>query len=114
MTERFWDRSAPYGVNGYSYGRGEWVDGEVSQSVQFKMRAGDQCIARGVMEMTDGRLYTWTVRAERHADMSGHRRLATLMRSGTFAELSHSLFAAEESRIDPDRIAEYRAEIDAL
>jgi hypothetical protein len=114
MTERFWDEMAPYGANGYSFGRGEWVDGSVSQSVQFKMRPGDQCIARGVMLMSDGRVYTWTVLAEGREHRPGApRRLASLSRQ-TFADAARGMLTFEWDLIDPDLIDGYQSQVDAL
>lgn len=112
--ERFFDRDAPYGPNGYAYGRGEEVIGRRVQTIQFKMRPGDPCLARGVMKMDDGRVYVWTVRSERHADpITGRRRLATLSRR-SFEEEARELFAFERDRIEPDLLDEYRRMLDAL
>ena len=114
-SEPFWDAAAPYeGPTLYARHEGREVVGPFVRTVQFRMSAGDSCIARGVMEAADGRLYTWTVRAGKHADRKGHRRLATLLRSGTFEENARGLFAFERHRIDPDRIAEYGAQLNAL
>ncbi|AXH66482.1 hypothetical protein SEA_SATIS_333 [Streptomyces phage Satis] len=121
-TDRFWDQGAPYGPNLYSFGRGEWVDGSVRQSVQFKMRAGDQCIARGAMLMDDDRVYTWTVLAEgREHRPELPRRLATRwrLRFGgdavrTFKDVAAELFEVERDRIEPDLIDHYAEQIDAL
>lgn len=114
MTERFWDQGAPYGANQYSYGRGEWVDGSVSTSIQFKMRPGDQCIARGAMLMDDGRVYTWTVLAEGREHRPGvPRRLASLSRL-SFADVARGMLECETDRIDPELIDGYRAQVAAL
>lgn len=114
MTERFWDQSAPYGRNGYSFGRGEWVDGTVLKSIQFKMREGDQCLVRGVMEMDDGHVYTWTVLREGREHRPGvPRRLASRVRT-SFAIAAREMLDFERDRIDPDLIAGYREQVDAL
>jgi hypothetical protein len=116
MTEAFWDQGAPYGPNGYSFGRGERVEGKVSQSIQFRMRPGDQCLARGVMLMTDGRVYTWTVLREGRDRGDGRRRLATLVRT-SFEETARGMFDIERDRIDPeliDCVGGYRAQVNAL
>lgn len=115
IAERFWDDAAPYeGKNLYARGTGAYVSGGIAAAIQFKMREGDQCDARGVMLMTDGRVYTWTCRAERHADLNGRRRLATFMRSGTFADHARGLFEFERTRIDPELMDHYRAQLAAL
>lgn len=114
QAEPFWDRSAPYvGPHDYTRGTGEFVTGKITRAIQFKMRPGDQCIARGVMEMSDGLVYLWAVRAEGHAD-GEHRRLAGRVRSGTFEQNARELFEFEKSRIEPDLLDHYRAQCDAL
>ena len=122
MTERFWDQAAPYGPNLYSYGRGEWVDGKVSRSIQFTMRDGDQCLARGAMLMNDGRVYTWTVLREgREHRPESPRRLASMVcvRFGgdsvaTFRDEARGMLEFERDRIEPDLFDVYRAEVNAL
>lgn len=123
MSDRFWDQMAPYGPAPlfYSYGRGEWVAGSVVQSVQFRMRAGDQALARGVMLMNDGRVYTWTVLREGREHTPGTpRRLATLNRTrggdsaATFAGIARELLTFERDRIEPELFDGYRVQVDAL
>jgi hypothetical protein len=114
----WWDVAAPYGTNGYQFGRGEVVTGgTVLREVTFDMQPGDpNCVARGVAEMTDGRVYMFTVRKPGHGpeyDGRERPRLATLSRQG-FAETAHGLLNWEE---DGGRVSEgdamlYRQEID--
>lgn len=112
--ERFYDQAAPYGANGYAYYRGEEVDGMSVQTIQFKMKPGDQCLARGVMKMADGRVYTWTVRSERHPDpATGRHRLATRSRR-SFEETAREMFECERDRILPDLLDFYQQQVDAL
>lgn len=113
-SEPFWDDAAPYeGPNLYARHEGQEVTGLRTQVIQFKMRPGDQCIARGVMLLSDDRVYIWSVRAEGHADMNGRRRLATLSRQ-SFADTARGLFKFERDRIEPDLLDHYQAQIDAL
>jgi hypothetical protein len=101
--ERFYDRDAEAEVTG-----------KIVQQVTFRMRAGDQCTARGVMLMSDGRVYICTERAERHADVgSGRTRLASLSRQ-SFAATAVGLLEFERDRIEPGLMDGYRAQIDAL
>lgn len=111
----WWDGSAPYGPNGYEYGRGEDVTGHtVAREITFDMMPGDpNCIARGVAEMTDGRVYTFTVRKSGHVtdrDHSGRPRprLASLTRM-PFHEAARGLlkWEADGHRIAPGDVARY-------
>lgn len=119
-TGEWWDDSAPYGVNAYAYGQGEVITGvQVAREVTFAMMPGDpNCVARGVAEMTDGRVYQFTILKPGHARKRDGRdrvRFASLSRQ-PFTELAHGLLNWEE---DGGRITEgdamlYRQEIDAL
>ncbi len=118
----WWDTSAPYGPNGYRYGRGEDVTGHtVMREVTFDMMPGDpNCVARGVAEMTDGRVYTFTVRKPGHATEHDHDgrprpRLASLSRM-PFHETAHTLLDWEFAghRVSADAVADYRDEIGTL
>jgi hypothetical protein len=118
----WWDTSAPYGPNGYQYGRGEDVTGHtVMREITFDMMPGDpDCVARGVAEMTDGRVYTFTVRKSDHVttrDNDGRLRprLASLSRL-PFHETARTLLEWEFAghRVSADAVAEYRELIDTL
>lgn len=118
----WWDTAAPYGPNGYEYGRGEDVTGHtVAREITFDMMPGDpNCIARGVAEMTDGRVYTFTVRKPGHATERDHDgrprpRLASLTRM-PFHEAARGLvdWEAAGGRIAPDAAAAYREKISTL
>lgn len=111
----WWDSSAPYGANGYSFGRGEDVSGHtVAREITFDMMPGDpNCIARGVAEMTDGRVYTFTVRKSGHATVRDHNdrprpRLASLTRM-PFHEAARGLLQWERDghRISPEDVERY-------
>jgi hypothetical protein len=118
----WWDTAAPYGPNGYEYGRGEDVTGHtVAREITFDMMPGDpNCIARGVAEMTDGRVYMFTVRKPGHATERDHNgrprpRLASLSRQ-PFHETARGLvdWEAAGGRITPDAAAAYRDMISTL
>lgn len=122
----WWDDSAPYGANGYEWHKGERItDAVVVREVAFTMMPGDpNCAARGVAEMTDGRVYMFTVlrpewaRERREAgERTGrrHTRFASLSRQ-SFTDTAHDLLTWEEAghRIAPGDAARYRQEIDAL
>lgn len=101
--ERFYDRD-----------RKREVEGRVEQTIQFKMKPGEQCTARGVMRMDDGTVYTWTIFTPRYRDVdTGRRRLATLSRQ-PFKETALGLLAFEEDQIEPDLLDECRKTVDAL
>lgn len=114
----WWDDSAPYGVNAYAFGNGEPVRGHtVAREVTFDMQTGDpNCVARGVAEMTDGRVYQFTVLREDHArerDGRARVRFASLSRQ-TFADAAHGLLNWEEdgARVSMGAAMLYRREID--
>ena len=118
----WWDTSAPYGPNGYEYGRGEDVTGHVvAREITFDMQPGDPgCVARGVAEMTDGRVYRFTVRKPGHDTVKDHNgrprpRLASLSRQ-SFHETARGLlqWEADGHRIPPDDVARYSEMINAL
>lgn len=111
----WWDSSAPYGPNGYEYGRGEDVTGHtVAREITFDMQPGDpNCIARGVAEMTDGRVYTFTVVRPGHVTTRDHNdrprpRLASLTRQ-SFHEAARGLlkWEADGHRITPGDVTRY-------
>lgn len=118
----WWDTAAPYGANGYEYGRGEDVTGHtVAREITFDMMPGDpNCVARGVAEMTDGRVYSFTVLKSDHTttfdnDGRPRPRLATLSRQ-TFHETARGLLEWELAghRLTPESAREYREQISAL
>ncbi len=116
----WWDDAAPYGANGYQFGRGETVrEISVRQEITFDMMPGDpNCVARGVAQMADGRVYTFTVlKPDRATERDGRVRvrLATLSRQ-PFHETARGLlmWEADGHRIDRADVARYVAEIDAL
>jgi len=118
----WWDTAAPYGPNGYQYGRGEDVTGHtVAREITFDMMPGDpNCIARGVAEMTDGRVYTFTVLKPGHATTRDHDgrprpRLATLSRQ-TFHEAARGIVEWELAghRLTPESARAYGEQISAL
>lgn len=118
----WWDESAPYGPNGYTYGRGERIAGaQVAREVTFDMQPGDpNCVARGVAEMTDGRVYMFTVVREEFArncpaDGRKRRRFASLSRQ-PFREAASELMAWEIAghRIRPADAPEYMRKINSL
>lgn len=116
----WWDSSAPYGVNLYEFGRGEPVIGHtVAREVTFDMMPGDpNCVARGVAEMTDGRVYMFTVLKPDHArEVDGRKRVrfASLSRR-SFAETAHGLLNWEEDggRVSEGDAMRYRHKIDTL
>lgn len=118
----WWDTAAPYGMNGYGYESGERVDMtgvRVAREITFAMMPGDpNCVARGVAELTDGRVYSFTVRKPGHAPTYDGRerpRLASL--SGqSFGDLSNGLLNWEENggRITETDAMRYRQEIHDL
>lgn len=116
----WWDSSAPYGVNLYEFGRGEPVTGHtVAREVTFNMMPGDpNCTARGVAEMTDGRVYMFTVLKPDHArEIDGRERVrfASLSRQ-PFHETARGLvdWEATGGRITLDAAAAYREKISTL
>lgn len=118
----WWDGSAPYGANGYQYGRGEDVTGHtVAREITFDMMPGDpNCVARGVAEMTDGRVYTFTVVKPDHVTVRDHNdrlrpRVASLVRT-PFHETAWALLDWEAAghRVSADDVARYRGEIASL
>lgn len=118
----WWDTAAPYGPNGYQYGRGEDVTGHVVlREITFDMMPGDpNCTARGVAEMTDGRVYRFTVRKPDHVTDRDHDgrprpRLASLSRQ-PFHDTARGLLESEVlgKRVTPERAAQYRDMIDKL
>jgi hypothetical protein len=114
VTEKFWDRDAPYGPNGYTFGRGEWVESPAVRSIQFRMRDGDQCLARGVMETEDGHVYTWTVLREgREHRPDVPRRLASRVRQ-SFTVAAREMLKFEQACIEPDMLGYYAQQVDAL
>lgn len=115
----WWDESAPYGVNGYTFGRGERVDMtgvRVIREVTFAMMPGDpNCVARGVAELTDGRVYQFTVLKPDHArECDGRKRvrLASLSYQ-SFEGLSNALIDSEYRgrRMTGADAARYRQEV---
>lgn len=119
-TGEWWDDSAPYGANLYEFGSGETVKGvQVAREITFAMMPGDpNCAARGVAELTDGRVYQFTIlRAEfaRERDGRARVRFASLSRQ-PFTDLAHGLLNWEEDggRITEGDAMRYRQEIDAL
>ncbi len=120
MTEKFWDQGAPYGQNGYSFGGGEWVDGTVTRSIEFRMKPGGQCFARGAMEMADGTVYLWTVLNEGREHRLGEPRRLASRSWQSFRDLAHGLFLMEEDCIRPDLMDDtgtvpgYRSQLAAL
>lgn len=118
----WWDTAAPYGPNGYQYGRGEDVTGHaVTREITFDMMPGDPgCVARGVAEMADGRVYTFTVRKPGHVTEVDHDgrprpRLASLSRM-PFHETARTLLDWEFAghRVSAGAVADYREQISAL
>lgn len=118
----WWDESAPYGANLYRYGRGERITGAVvAREVTFDMQPGDpNCTARGVAEMTDGRVYQFTVLQDRFArtckaDGRKRVRFASLSRM-PFHETAYELMMWEAAghRILPGDIPRYQEMINAL
>lgn len=111
----FFDREA----NG---GAGAEVPGHVVHAVQFRLTRSTQCIARGVMQMDTGAIYTWTVRRPGQGDTisaPGREicRIATRMPYGKFADHARGLLDMERSWIDPDLIDGpdgYQAQVNAL
>ena len=65
----------------------EWINSYADAFVLFLHRS-NQCTARGVFKTTAGKLYTFTIRRPGHADMRGHRFLATHMHYPTTRDLS--------------------------
>ena len=110
---RFFDRDA----NG---GAGAEVSGRVATAIQFRLTESEQCIARGVMLMEDGTLYTFTVRKPGRGDVITRRdgqevcRIATRMHHGTFAGLACGLLEFEREYLDADLFAFYSKQVDAL
>ena len=118
----WWDTAAPYGPNGYQYGRGEDVTGHRgAREISFVlMRVDPICIARGVAVMTDGRVYTFTVLKPGHATTRDHDgrprpRLATLSRQ-TFHEAARGIVEWELAghRLTPESARAYGEQISAL
>lgn len=118
----WWDTAAPYGPNGYQYGRGEDVSGHtVAREITFDMMPGDPgCVARGVAEMTDGRVYRFTVRKSSHDTVTDHDgrvrlRLASLSRE-PFHETARGLLEWEAAghRVTSADVERYGNMISAL
>lgn len=118
----WWDTAAPYGPNGYEYGRGEDVTGHtVAREITFDMMPGDpNCIARGVAEMTDGRVYRFTTLKPGHVTTRDHDgrprpRLASLSRQ-SFHETARGLLESEFAghRLTAEDVARYRDMINTL
>lgn len=115
----WWDDAAPYGANGYSFGRGERVDMtgvRVAREVTFPMMPGDpNCVARGVAELTDGRVYQFTILKPGHSRECGGRRrvrFASLSRQ-SFGDLANGLIDWERNggRMTDADAARYRQEV---
>lgn len=116
-TGERWDDNAPYGVNGYSFGRGEVVRGTVAREFTFETN-DRQCALRGVAEMTDGRVYQFTLlRPEFAREKDGRERVrfAHLSREG-YRDAARGLLEFEivGKRVDPAKVDGYRAQADAL
>lgn len=120
QTGEWWDDAAPYGANGYEYGRGEVIRNvSVLREVTFEMMPGDpNCTARGVAEMTDGRVYQFTILRDDHGrERDGRRRVrfASLSRQ-PFHELARGLLDSEVlgKRVTPESAARYGEQISTL
>lgn len=116
MEDGFWDDMAPYGANGYAYGRGEYVrDWRPVQSVSVRMREGADVISRaGVAKLADGRVYRFAYRVAQHWE-GKPLKVATLLRE-PFADAARRMLESETGigRADAASLAVFREQVDAL
>lgn len=119
-TGEWWDDAAPYGANGYTFERGEVVNMTgVRVAREFTFETTDrQASARGTAELTDGRVYQFTILRPSFAREAGGRervRLATLSRQD-FRSLASGLleFEIAGDRVASSKVDEYRAAAAAL
>lgn len=118
-TERvdYWDGMAPYGANGYAYGRGEFVtDWRPRQEIGIRMREGaDVLTARGVVQLADGRVYSFAHRITGGYWDGQPLKVATLLRQ-SFADAARLMVEMESGigRAEPDSLSEAARKVIAL
>lgn len=117
MSDAFWDGNAPYGRNGYSFGRGEFVaDWRPVQEIGIRMREGDDVLTHvGVVELADGRIYRFAHRVGNGYWDGAPLKVASLLRQ-SFADAARLMLDMETGidRADRDSLAEAAVKIAAL
>ena len=116
MSE-FWDGNAPYGENGYAFGRGEYVgDWHPVREISSRMRDGaDVLTSVGVVELADGRVYRSAHRITDGYWGNAPVKVASLLRQ-PFADAARLMVDMETGigRADVDSLADAAAKVAAL
>ena len=113
----WWDSSAPYGVNGYSFGRGEFVsEWRPVREIGIRMRDGADVLTHtGVVELSDGRVYRFAIRTGDGYWGDQPLKVASLLRQ-SFADAARLMVEMETGigRADPVSLANATDRTNAL
>lgn len=109
---RWFDRSAPYGPNGYAFGRGEYVKKwDPVRSFGVETPLSDIIEYRGVVELADGRLYVCAVRRPGREDVDGNRYIVSRFRNISYPDLVRMVWENERCFTPPGERVRYRTEV---